>query len=139
MNIDEKLVNIKEQLTELQEDFLRIFGKNLEHIATEAIKDKAIHFKDTEISRIKKNIQQAIKELSREAWYLDASEIAIGLGAPLLTNMVMVGTLIGNELIPLEGEDFERHLRAAFQREKLTLNLEAFASGVSIIRKQVRG
>jgi len=56
VNIDEKLVNIKEQLTELQEDFIRIFGKNLEHIATEAIKDKAIHFKDTEISRIKKNI-----------------------------------------------------------------------------------
>lgn len=85
------------------------------------------------------NIKQAINELSRKAWYLDASEIAIGLGAPLLTNMVMAGTLIGSELIPLEGEDFERHLRAAFQNEKLTLNLEAFGSGVSIMRKQVRG
>ena len=85
------------------------------------------------------DIQQAINELSQKAWYFDASEIAIGLGAPLLTNMVMAGTLIGSNLIPLTEEIFERHLKSAFQKEKLTMNLEAFDSGVSIIRKQLRG
>jgi indolepyruvate ferredoxin oxidoreductase beta subunit len=51
-------------------------------------------------------IKKGIGELSQEAWYLDASEIAIGLGAPLLTNMVMAGALIGSGRMPLEEEKF---------------------------------
>jgi indolepyruvate ferredoxin oxidoreductase beta subunit len=83
------------------------------------------------------DIKQGLRELSNKAWFFDASEIAIGLGAPLLTNMVMAGTLIGSDLIPLEEEAFKRRLRAAFQKEKLTLNLEAFTFGVSEIRKRM--
>ena len=60
-------------------------------------------------------IKQGIRELSHEAWYLDASEIAIGLGSPLLTNMVMAGALIGSGLMPLEEEKFERQLRDDFR------------------------
>jgi indolepyruvate ferredoxin oxidoreductase beta subunit len=81
-------------------------------------------------------IKKGLCELSREAWYLDASEIAIRLGAPLLTNMVMLGALIGSELIPLEEEKLERHLEMIFKEDKLSLNLEAFTLGVSTIRKQ---
>jgi indolepyruvate ferredoxin oxidoreductase, beta subunit len=81
-------------------------------------------------------IQQGIGELSQEAWYLDASEIAIGLGAPLLTNMVMAGALIGSGLIPLEGKKFEGRLKMIFEKDRLSLNLNAFTFGVSTIRKQ---
>ncbi len=83
------------------------------------------------------NIKRGLSELSQKAWCIDASNIAIGLGAPLLTNMVMAGTLVGSELIPLEEEAFKRRLRAAFQEKKLALNLEAFTIGVSTIRKQM--
>jgi indolepyruvate ferredoxin oxidoreductase beta subunit len=83
-------------------------------------------------------IKQGIRELSREAWYLDASEIAIGLGAPLLTNMVMVGALIGSGLIPLEEEKFMRQLEMNFEKERLSSNLKAITLGVSTIRKQKR-
>lgn len=81
-------------------------------------------------------IKQGICELSQEAWYLDASEIAIGLGAPLLTNMVMTGALIGSGLIPLEEDKFEHQLNMNFKNDKLSLNLKAFTLGVSAIRKQ---
>jgi indolepyruvate ferredoxin oxidoreductase beta subunit len=81
-------------------------------------------------------IKQSIYELSQEAWYLDASEIAIGLGAPLLTNMVMAGALIGSGLTPLGEEKFERQINMNFKNDKLSLNLKAFTSGVSAIRKQ---
>jgi indolepyruvate ferredoxin oxidoreductase beta subunit len=81
-------------------------------------------------------IKQGIHELSQEAWYLDASEIAIGLGAPLLTNMVMAGALIGSGLTPLGKEKFERQLNMNFKNDKLSLNLKAFTLGVSAIRKQ---
>ena len=83
-------------------------------------------------------IKQGIRELSHEAWYLDASEIAIGLGAPLLTNMVMAGALIGSGLMPLEEEKFERQLKTNFEKERLSLNLKAFSLGVSTIRKGKR-
>jgi indolepyruvate ferredoxin oxidoreductase beta subunit len=81
-------------------------------------------------------IKQGLCELSREAWYLDASEIAIRLGAPLLANMVMAGALIGSGLIPLEEEKLKRQLEMIFKKDKLPLNLEAFTLGVSAIRKQ---
>jgi indolepyruvate ferredoxin oxidoreductase beta subunit len=81
-------------------------------------------------------IKQGIRELSHEAWYLDASEIAIELGAPLLTNMVMAGALIGSGLIPLEEEEFEHQLKMNFEKDRLSLNLKAFTLGVSTIREQ---
>jgi len=81
-------------------------------------------------------IKQYLSELSHEAWYVDASEIAIGLGAPLLTNMVMAGTLIGSGLIPIGEENFRRHLKMIFKKDSLSLNLQAFTSGVSTIRSR---
>jgi indolepyruvate ferredoxin oxidoreductase beta subunit len=83
-------------------------------------------------------IRQGIRELSHEAWYLDASEIAIKLGVPLLTNMVMAGALIGSGLIPLEEEAFKRQLKMSFEKDRLSLNLKAFTLGVSTIREQGR-
>jgi len=65
---------------------------------------------------------------------VDASEIAIGLGAPLLTNMVMAGAWIGSGLIPLEEEKFKGKLKMNFDKDRLSLNLKAFSLGVSAIR-----
>lgn len=76
-------------------------------------------------------IMQSINELSQKAWYIDASQIAINLGVPLLTNMVMVGGLVGTGLLPLKKEMFERQLETSFEGERLTLNLEAFRIGIA--------
>lgn len=76
-------------------------------------------------------IMQSINELSQKAWYIDASQIAINLGVPLLTNMVMVGGLVGTGLLPLKKEMFEHHLKTSFEGERLTLNLEAFRIGIA--------
>ena len=84
-------------------------------------------------------IKQAIGELSQDAFYLNASEIAIGLGAPLLTNMVMAGALVGSRLLPLNEEQFERQLGVNFQAEKLALNVKAFKLGVAEIEKPGTG
>jgi Pyruvate/2-oxoacid:ferredoxin oxidoreductase gamma subunit len=81
-------------------------------------------------------IKQSLCELSHEVWYLDASQIAIGLGASFLTNMVMAGALIGIGLIPLEEKSFKRQLKMNLEKDRLSLNLKAFTLGVSNIRKQ---
>jgi len=81
-------------------------------------------------------IKEGIRELSHGAWYLDASEIAIRLGAPLLANMVMAGALIGSRLIPVEEERFKGKLKMNFEKDRLSLNLRAFSLGVSAMREQ---
>ena len=57
-----------------------------------------------------RDIRDAIGGLSQEALYLDASEIAIKLHAPLLANMVMAGALIGSKFLSLTQDRFQRHL-----------------------------
>ncbi len=79
-------------------------------------------------------IKQSINELSEKAWYIDASEMALKLGASLLTNMVMAGALLGVGLLPLKQDMFEHQLKASFQKERLTLNLQAFRMGFTTIR-----
>lgn len=76
-------------------------------------------------------ITQAINQLSQKAWYIDASQIAIDLGMPLLTNMVMVGALVGTGLLPLKKDMFEKQLKASFDGERLALNLQAFRMGIA--------
>ena len=76
-------------------------------------------------------IKHSINELSQKAWYLEASEMAINLGAPLLTNMVMAGALIGAGLLPLRTDTFEHQLQIRFQKEALSSNLEAFRAGLA--------
>jgi Pyruvate/2-oxoacid:ferredoxin oxidoreductase gamma subunit len=49
--------------------------------------------------------------------------------------MVMAGALVGSGLMPLEEKKFERHLKLNFEKDRLSLNLKAFTSGVSIMRK----
>lgn len=75
-------------------------------------------------------IKQGINELSQKAWYINGSEIAMSLGAPLLTNMVMAGGLMNTGLLPLKKDIFERRLETHFQGEKLCLNLQAFRKGL---------
>jgi indolepyruvate ferredoxin oxidoreductase beta subunit len=85
---------------------------------------------DAEYPRLE-TIKQSINELSAKAWYIDASEIALNLGAPLLSNMVMVGAIIGARLLPLTQDMFESQLEASFEKESLTLNLQAFRMGLT--------
>jgi indolepyruvate ferredoxin oxidoreductase beta subunit len=85
------------------------------------------------------SIKQAIGKLSREALYLNASEIAINLGAPLLTNMVMAGALIGSRFLSLNEERFERQLEINFETDKLALNLKAFKLGLAEIERRSTG
>ena len=74
-------------------------------------------------------IADCMAQLSKKAWTIDASEFALDLGNPLLTNIVMTGALIGTGLLPLERRKVENQLKATFKGEKQALNLKAFGLG----------
>lgn len=97
---------------------------------TRPIHTMAVTIGEVEYPKIE-SIKQAIGELSQKAWYIDASEIAINLGAPLIANMVILGALVGLGLLPLAKDKMEEQLRASFKGERLTLNMKAFAIGLA--------
>jgi indolepyruvate ferredoxin oxidoreductase beta subunit len=74
-------------------------------------------------------ITDCVNQLSSMAWYINASGIAMDLGNPLLTNVVMTGALIGAGLLPLERSKMEHQLRVSFTGEKLAANMRAFDLG----------
>ncbi|HEY3275227.1 MAG TPA: indolepyruvate oxidoreductase subunit beta [Syntrophorhabdaceae bacterium] len=78
-------------------------------------------------------IEACMKELVDRAWYVNASDIALGLGNALLTNIVMTGALMGTSLLPLGREKIERQLKLTFKGGKQAVNLEAFELGYTAV------
>lgn len=80
-------------------------------------------------------LKGAIEKLSRSAWFIDATSIALKLGALLVVNIIMVGALIGSGQLALERVDVENEMRGIFPPEKMGVNLRALEMGIS--RKEI--
>lgn len=78
-------------------------------------------------------ITDCMTRLTKNAWYVDASEFALQLGNALLTNIVMTGALIGTGVLPLNRETMETQLKKNFKGEKQTVNLKAFDMGFKAV------
>ena len=77
-------------------------------------------------------IQEAASKLSQKAIFIDASAIAIDLGAAVLTNTVMSGVTVGIGILPLLPEPFMKVLQTQFSKEKYKLNATAFEKGFEV-------
>ena len=78
----------------------------------------------------REQVIRTLEQLSSRAWLLDATDIALGLGAGILTNIVMLGALVGSGALPVGLEAFEAELRESLPAGKLDLNLKAFRRGI---------
>jgi indolepyruvate ferredoxin oxidoreductase beta subunit len=76
-------------------------------------------------------ITRALEELSSTAWLINATDIAVELGAPILANVVMVGALVGAGVLPLGPEEIEQEFQESLPGERLELNLKAFRRGLA--------
>jgi indolepyruvate ferredoxin oxidoreductase beta subunit len=79
-------------------------------------------------------LRQAIAQLSGQVWFLDATEVALGLGSVRLTNLVMLGALIGSSLLPITEAQLEEEIKERFPKDTLKPILEAFRKGLSYTR-----
>ena len=75
-------------------------------------------------------IEKTLQELSSTAWLINATEIALEMGAPILTNIIMAGALVGSRVLPLEPEALEAELRDSLPSDKLEVNLQAARRGL---------
>ena len=78
----------------------------------------------------REQVASILKQLSSQAWLIDATDIALDLGASILTNMVMLGALAGSGVLPTGPDRFEDELRESLPADKLEMNLEAFRRGM---------
>lgn len=81
-------------------------------------------------------LKRTTESLSKFAWFIDATSIALELGAKIATNIVMVGALIGSDQLPLARKDIEDGMRDIFPPERMELNLKALELGFSALRSQ---
>ena len=79
-------------------------------------------------------IRTSLKELSAQLWMIDATDQAIRLGNPILTNIVMIGALAGLGRLPVTSDDFEAVMRQTLSADKVDINLKAFGVGMEIVR-----
>ncbi|MBN1224831.1 MAG: 2-oxoacid:acceptor oxidoreductase family protein [Candidatus Aminicenantes bacterium] len=79
-------------------------------------------------------LRQAITELSQKSWFLDASDIAIKVKAPVAANIVMLGALIKVGLVPVRELEIEEEIKEYFSGRKAEFNLRAFRSGMEAVQ-----
>ena len=84
-----------------------------------------------EVSKVVNKIQ----ELSRRVWTLNATEIAVEMGDPIFSNMVMLGALSTIEVIPIDRLAFESTIEELLPLAKLAENMEAFDKGREVLKK----
>ncbi|MFP4476073.1 MAG: indolepyruvate oxidoreductase subunit beta [Desulfatibacillaceae bacterium] len=79
------------------------------------------------------DLKKWVGELCARAWFVDATNAAMKLGAAIFGNIMMIGALAAVGELPLDRETFEAVISAAMDESKVPKNLEAFDMGVSMV------
>lgn len=85
------------------------------------------------------DIKKALDELSGQVYYIDATEKAMQMGSPILSNMIMIGALLELELIPLSMANFIETLATRFDQKGLEVNVSALEEGRKAIQLAGQG
>jgi indolepyruvate ferredoxin oxidoreductase beta subunit len=80
-------------------------------------------------------VAEAIKGLSARLWLIDATDEAAKLGDPVFANMILIGTLIGSGILPIDRESIELSLQESSPKEKLDANMLAFNKGMELANR----
>ncbi|MHB1651740.1 MAG: indolepyruvate oxidoreductase subunit beta [Desulfitobacteriaceae bacterium] len=78
-------------------------------------------------------LTESLMAQTQKLWALEATELAVEVGVPVGTNMVMTGAFAGVQALPIPLENYETVLKGLFAGEILDLNLTAFQAGVKVM------
>ncbi len=76
-----------------------------------------------------------IGELSLRVWTLNATEIALEMGDPIFSNIVILGALSAIQVLPIERQVFEEVVRDLLPSRTLPDNLRAFDRGREVVKE----
>jgi indolepyruvate ferredoxin oxidoreductase beta subunit len=78
-------------------------------------------------------VKSMFKKLSAKSWLIDATSVAVELGNPVLSNIVMIGALAGASLLPIARRAFEKEITKSIPANKREINLTAFDAGMKML------
>jgi indolepyruvate ferredoxin oxidoreductase beta subunit len=73
--------------------------------------------------------------LSRRIWTVEATDIALEMGDPIFSNIVMLGALSALALLPVDRQGFEGVIGELMPAHRREANLEAFDRGARGVRE----
>jgi indolepyruvate ferredoxin oxidoreductase beta subunit len=82
-------------------------------------------------------IREAVTALSAKACFLDATAEAVGLGNPILGNIIMIGAVSGLGVLPINRDVFETVIRDGMPASRIEANLRAFTIGAAAVAATV--
>ncbi len=74
-------------------------------------------------------IKETLNRLSAQVRMIEATDEAMRLGNPILSNIIMIGAVSSLGLLPLELEDFMAVVEETFPKKLLEVNRQAFQIG----------
>ena len=80
-------------------------------------------------------LNASLLQLCSKIYFIDATEEAIKLGNPILSNIIMIGAVAGLNVIPIEESNFELVMSTSLPPDKLKVNMEGFKLGKNITSK----
>jgi len=78
-------------------------------------------------------VKSMFEKISAKNWIIDATSVAVDLGNPVLSNIVMIGALAGTSLLPIDRRAFEKEIAKSIPANKREINLKAFDTGFKIL------
>jgi indolepyruvate ferredoxin oxidoreductase beta subunit len=80
------------------------------------------------------DIKSWVAELSRSAWFIDATDRALEMGNPIFGNIMMIGAAAAIGLLPLDREDFKSVITGMVAPDKVEINLSAYDLGKEMVK-----
>jgi len=78
-------------------------------------------------------LKKTILGLSKAAWLVDVTQMAVELGAPIVANIILLGCLLGIGKMPISYEEVEKDIKGTFPASTVALNLTALNKGKEAI------
>jgi indolepyruvate ferredoxin oxidoreductase, beta subunit len=82
-------------------------------------------------------LKTAIDDLSSMHIFIDATEIALELGNPVLTGVILLGAIAGMDVLPISKESFRASVADTLSESVLATNVRAFEAGECIARQHI--
>jgi len=79
-------------------------------------------------------IRGVLEKAGRRLYWLNATDVAVNLGGPIMLNMVMLGALCELDRFPLTAADIQDVIQRMFPASKLSVNIEALRIGGDMIQ-----
>lgn len=79
------------------------------------------------------NFVDDIKTLSKKTFVINATEEAQNLGNNMLANVILIGSLIALDMLPLDRNAMETIIRERFPKA-LELNMKAYERGIELLK-----